>query len=216
MQEFRLRAERLEAVAALSASLAHEIRNPLAAIRSAVEQLARSVGEDEDDQTLARLVMRESERLNRLLSEFLDFSRVRATKFERLDLMSLVRDAARIVKANSRQPRDDDLVIEGSSVELDADSDLLNRMVSNLLLNAVQALNGRGRIVVTVGQATAEDGPGGSSERPVKPIVVRDTGPGIPDIGARTIVRAVCQRATRAVPASASSSHGVRSRRIAA
>ena len=44
LQEFRLRAERLEAVAALSASLAHEIRNPLASIRSAVEQLARSVG----------------------------------------------------------------------------------------------------------------------------------------------------------------------------
>jgi len=61
----RARAERLEAVAALSASLAHEIRNPLAAIRSAVEQLARSVGPDEDEQTLARLVLRESERLNR-------------------------------------------------------------------------------------------------------------------------------------------------------
>src|SRR5690606_27647725 len=77
LQEFRLRAERLEAVASLSASLAHEIRNPLAAIRSAVEQLAVGVAEDDDDKVLADLVMRESERLNRLLSEFLDFSRVR-------------------------------------------------------------------------------------------------------------------------------------------
>src|SRR5690606_27640157 len=74
LQEFRLRAERLEAVAALSASLAHEIRNPLATIRSAVEQLADRVEDTEDGQVLASLVMRESERLNRLLSEFLDFS----------------------------------------------------------------------------------------------------------------------------------------------
>jgi two-component system sensor histidine kinase PilS (NtrC family) len=180
LQEFRLRAERLEAVAALSASLAHEIRNPLAAIRSAVEQLARRVGEDEDDQTLARLVMRESERLNRLLSEFLDFSRVRATKFERLDLAALVRDAARIVSEHPAAERVN-ITVVGDSTTLDADSDLMNRLVSNLLLNAAQALDGRGEIEVTVGIAATGEGPGGSVERPVK-LIVRDNGPGIPDI----------------------------------
>ena len=56
LQEFRLRAERLEAVAALSASLAHEIRNPLMAIRSAVEQLASHVDEEGDNRVLADLV----------------------------------------------------------------------------------------------------------------------------------------------------------------
>ncbi|MES1259537.1 MAG: ATP-binding protein, partial [Gemmatimonadota bacterium] len=179
LQEFRLRAERLEAVAALSASLAHEIRNPLAAIRSAVEQLARSVSDDEDDQTLARLVMRESERLNRLLSEFLDFSRVRATKFERLDLLALVRDVARIT-GERPDAQSIDIVVEGDPVSLDADSDLLNRLVSNLLLNAVQALEGRGRVVITVGLAAPGEGSASSGERPVK-LLVRDTGPGIPE-----------------------------------
>lgn len=179
LQEFRLRAERLEAVAALSASLAHEIRNPLAAIRSAVEQLAGSVGRDEDDQTLARLVMRESERLNRLLSEFLDFSRVRATKFERLDLAALVHDVVRIVGEHPAA-RGVDIVVDGESIALDADSDLMNRLVSNLVLNAAQALDGRGRIDVTVGLAAAGEGPGGAVERPVK-LTVRDNGPGIPD-----------------------------------
>jgi signal transduction histidine kinase len=174
-----LRAERLEAVAALSASLAHEIRNPLAAIRSAVEQLARAVGPDEDEQTLARLVLRESERLNRLLSEFLDFSRVRASKFERLDLAELVRDAARIVGEHPAA-KGVAIVVAGDSVGLDADSDLMNRLVSNLLLNAVQALDGRGRVDVSVGLAQAGEGPGGGVERPVK-LVVRDNGPGIPD-----------------------------------
>jgi two-component system, NtrC family, sensor histidine kinase PilS len=179
LQEFRLRAERLEAVAALSASLAHEIRNPLAAIRSAVEQLARSVGQDEDDQTLARLVMRESERLNRLLSEFLDFSRVRATKFERLDLTALVRDAVRIVGEHPATSGVEIFVV-GEPIALDADTDLMNRLVSNLLLNAAQALDGRGRIEVTVGLAAPGEGPGRSGDRPIK-LLVRDDGPGIPD-----------------------------------
>jgi signal transduction histidine kinase len=74
-----------------------------------------------------------------------------------------------------------EIVVTGEPVALDADSDLLNRLVSNLLLNAAQALDGRGRIDVTVGLASPGEGPGGSVERPVK-LVVRDTGPGIPEL----------------------------------
>ena len=180
LQEFRLRAERLEAVAALSASLAHEIRNPLAAIRSAVEQLARSVNEDdEDEQTLARLVMRESERLNRLLSEFLDFSRVRATNFERLDLLDAARDAARIV---GEHPAAEgvEISVSGESAPLEADADLLHRMVSNLMLNAVQALDGRGLVAVTVSMAALGEAPASLGDQAVK-LVIRDNGPGIPE-----------------------------------
>lgn len=179
LQEFRLRAERLEAVAALSASLAHEIRNPLMAIRSAVEQLAVRVGEDEDDQVLAALVMRESERLNRLLSEFLDFSRVRATTFESIDLFALVAEAIGTMRAHP------DLTgvtiqIDGEPTLIEGDADLLHRVASNLVLNAAQALAGRGTVRVEVGMATPGEGPSG----PVVPrakLVIQDDGPGIPE-----------------------------------
>src|SRR4029079_4469880 len=86
VQELQQRAERLESVAALSASLAHEIRNPLASIRSSAEQLARPKHSDDDERFLAGLIVRESDRLSRLLSEFLDFARVRATRFVPVDL----------------------------------------------------------------------------------------------------------------------------------
>src|SRR5438034_8372125 len=77
LEELHLRAERLEAVAELSSSLAHEIKNPLASIRSSVEQLGRAKRADPDEKFLTSLIVRESDRLSRLLSEFLDFSRVR-------------------------------------------------------------------------------------------------------------------------------------------
>lgn len=179
LQEFRLRAERMEAVAALSASLAHEIRNPLAAIRSAVEQLAGNASDDSDDQVLARLVMRESERLNRLLSEFLDFSRVRATQFEALDLLAVAQDVARVL-AEHPETRGTAIEVSGESMELDADADLLHRIVSNLTLNAAQALAGRGRVEIIVGRARAGEAPSGLMERNVK-LTIRDDGPGIPE-----------------------------------
>jgi two-component system sensor histidine kinase PilS (NtrC family) len=179
LQEFRVRAERLEAVAALSASLAHEIRNPLAAIRSAVEQLARSVSQDEDDQVLAALVMRESERLNRLLSEFLDFSRVRVSRYERLELLALVEAAAQLTREHP-ETRGTTILVSGEPVELEGDDDLLHRVASNLMLNAAQALAGRGTIRVTVRRARPGEAPVGRVDRPVM-MLVQDDGPGIPD-----------------------------------
>ena len=181
LQELHLRAQRLEAVAALSASLAHEIRNPLASIRSSVEQLARSAGAGEDEQTLATLIMRETDRLSRLLSEFLDFSRVRATNFIPVDLHSIVQAAARLVREHPDCGSDLTINIEGSATVIDGDEDLLHRVAANLLLNAAQAAQGPVTVSVGVGVADASDLPSGSGvEDPVR-LQIRDNGPGIPD-----------------------------------
>ena len=180
LQELHLRAERLEAVAALSASLAHEIRNPLASIRSAVEQLAKSAHAGEDEQVLANLIIRETDRLNRLLSEFLDFSRVRATKFATVDLHAIVRAAARLVQEHPDCGGDVTINIEGSATMIDGDEDLLHRVAANLLLNAAQAAQGPITVSVVVGMADESDLPHGSGvEDPVR-LQISDDGPGIP------------------------------------
>ncbi|HUX32886.1 MAG TPA: ATP-binding protein, partial [Gemmatimonadaceae bacterium] len=141
LETLRLRAERLEGVAELSASLAHEIKNPLASIRSSVEQLAKMRQENSDQQTLSVLVLRESDRLSRLLTEFLDFARVRVAHTGEVNVADVVRGAARLVEAHPdcagvriacAAPDDDSLVVQG-------DEDLLHRAVFNLILNAVQA-----------------------------------------------------------------------------
>jgi two-component system sensor histidine kinase PilS (NtrC family) len=181
LNELNLRAERLEAVAALSASLAHEIRNPLASIRSSVEQLARSAHGDEDDRYLAQLIVRESDRLSRLLSEFLDFARVRATEFVPVDLQAVVTAAARMVREHPDCRPDIEIRVQGARTVLDGDEDLLHRVVANLILNAVQAAHGATLIMVSTRPAKIAELPGGCSiEQPVC-LEVKDDGPGIPE-----------------------------------
>jgi two-component system sensor histidine kinase PilS (NtrC family) len=158
IETLRLRAERLEGVAELSASLAHEIKNPLASIRSACEQLSLSPLTGNDEKTLAQLVMRESDRLSRLLSEFLDFARVRVARREALDLAHLAAGAARLTLAHPDRPDHVTLTCVAREGEffVEGDEDLLHRAVFNLLLNAVQASPERGEVRLEVAAASPD------------------------------------------------------------
>ncbi len=180
VQELQARAERLESVAALSASLAHEIRNPLASIRSSVEQLARSRHADDDERFLASLIVRESDRLSRLLSEFLDFARVRATQLVPLDLHSVITAVVRLIRAHPDCRADAEIRIEGERTMVDGDEDLLHRIVANLVLNAVQAAHGPVKVTVGVAAVQAADIPHGTNLEHAVRLQIRDTGPGIP------------------------------------
>ncbi len=181
LEELHLRAERLEAVAELSASLAHEIKNPLASIRSSVEQLSRSTRSNPDEKFLASLIVRESDRLSRLLSEFLDFSRVRVTEYRAVDLGVVAGAAVRLVRQHSDCPANVAIELSGGSAPMEGDEDLLHRVVSNLVLNAVQAAGPGARVQVHTSRPAPDDLPTGITvENPVA-LRVSDNGPGIPD-----------------------------------
>jgi two-component system sensor histidine kinase PilS (NtrC family) len=182
IESLRLRAERLEGIAELSASLAHEIKNPLASIRSAVEQLCRSPYTGSDEQVLARLVMRESDRLSRLLSEFLDFARVHVARQEQIDLSVLVADTIRLVL--SHPACSNGIAIEAhvdpGQFIVHGDDDLLHRALFNLVLNAVQASPANGIVRVEAQKATADQSGGIASLREgAVAISVSDDGAGI-------------------------------------
>jgi two-component system sensor histidine kinase PilS (NtrC family) len=183
METLRLRAERLEGVAELSASLAHEIKNPLASIRSACEQLSMAPSTSADDKVLTNLVMRESDRLSRLLTEFLDFARVRVSRRTPIDLARVGAGAVNLALAHPDRP---DGVTVHCSAEVGAyfvegDDDLLHRAVFNLLLNAMQASPAGGRVELVVGPARPDQLDVGSTfTHGGVALSVTDTGSGIP------------------------------------
>lgn len=178
--ELNLRAERLAAVATLSASLAHEIKNPLASIRSAVEQLSRGRLSEPDRQVLERLVLAESDRLSRLLSEFLEYSGLGMGSKDELDLHELVRGCLLIAK---QHPDLKNVEIKGvlddGPLPVVGDADLLHRALFNLVLNAAQSTGPGGEITVTLADERREQGLRGTSvTRPLR-LSVADDGPGI-------------------------------------
>jgi len=180
LEALNRRTERLEAVAALSASLAHEIKNPLASIRSAVEQLTRPSLRDDDRTTLQRLVLTESDRLSRLLSEFLDYSGLRLSSRETVVLGTVVRDSVALVR---QHPEADGVTVTCSGTDVPTrvvgDPDLLHRALFNLLLNAVQFSAPSGKVMVTVQDLRASPFPRGTAIRRPVALSVEDTGPGV-------------------------------------
>lgn len=184
MEAMHLRTERLEAVAEIAASLAHEIKNPLASIRSAVEQLARSAPSGADERVLAGLVLRESDRLSVLLSEFMDFSRVRVTASKPLDLAAVAEAGILLARRHPDCPADAAVTLDAPvrPCMMEGDEDLLHRVVFNLVLNAVQ-IGPRAPITVTVAVADPSAVPPGVRLDAPRLLRVADRGPGVaPDI----------------------------------
>jgi two-component system sensor histidine kinase PilS (NtrC family) len=174
------RADRLQAVAQLGASLAHEIKNPLASIRSAIEQLAGPRLQKEDPELLSNLVLSESDRLSRLLSDFMEFSRVELRRRSMVDMRQVTTQAIGLV---ARHPDSTQAVINydppGEALCVDGDEDLLHRAVFNLVLNAVQHAGAEGRVDVQLTRAANGPLPHGIAlEAPVV-LAVKDSGPGI-------------------------------------
>jgi signal transduction histidine kinase len=185
IERLHTRAQRLEAVAELSASLAHEIKNPLASIRSAAELLAKVPGSDDDTRTLTKLVQRESDRLSRLLSEFLDFARTGVTSIRKADLVEIAHHAADLVARHPSKPEGVRIreVYPSKSMVVVGDDDLLHRAIFNLLLNAVQASSPGGEVVIETSEISHQHLPSQAAHftRGALMIQVTDSGRGIAD-----------------------------------
>ena len=181
LEELNRRTERLQAVAELAASLAHEIKNPLASIRSAIEQLGSEGLDKEDQAVLQGLVISESDRLARLLSDFIEFSRVEVRGYRPVDLGAVAAEAIGLVAQHPDaagatriefRPPEEPLFVEG-------DADLLHRTIFNLVLNAVQHSGPDGLVRVEIGRIEEPElPPGVQVSSPVR-IAVQDNGPGI-------------------------------------
>ncbi|PYN18682.1 MAG: hypothetical protein DME05_00035, partial [Candidatus Rokuibacteriota bacterium] len=150
----RLReAERLATAGELAAGMAHEIRNPLAAIVNATALLTDETGltAEERSSTLAAL-RTEARRLNRILSDFLQLARPQQARRAPGDIREVVQHVSALIRDDrSRAPRVDVRVAVDPTVPRFAfDRDQVTQVLWNVALNGVEAMNGRGRLSLEV------------------------------------------------------------------
>jgi two-component system sensor histidine kinase PilS (NtrC family) len=144
------RSERLAAIGQLAAAIAHEIRNPLAAMSGSIQLLAAGVPaavREGEAGRLMEIVLRETDRLNRLITDFLQYARPSPGRLEAVALAPLVAETLEMLG----QGEGKGLAFEVSvapELRVRADAAQLRQLLWNLLLNAAQAMAGGGRLTV--------------------------------------------------------------------
>ena len=166
-------ADKLAAVGELSASIAHEIRNPLAAISGSVELLTRELSLSGENERLMDLIIKESDRLNLILTDFLAYARITRPVYNKVDLCHTVSDVIKLLHHHSSFRDNIRIALESDQaiVYVVGDEDLIKQLLLNLVLNACESFAGEAgkvvlRIVVDHRQGAVE-------------LYVQDNGPGM-------------------------------------
>lgn len=163
------RRDRMVSLGRLASGLAHEIRNPLASLSGSAQFLAQSENPSGDRGRLLRLIEREADRLNKLLSDFLEFARPVDPGDDRVDILLTVQDVFALLASDCRCQGVKLVLEHRSGVCWRGDAAQLRQVIWNLVLNGCEACDGKGMVRVS-SESAAE-------------IVVEDSGAGIaPDL----------------------------------
>jgi signal transduction histidine kinase len=168
------RAERLASMGQMAAIVAHEIRNPLGIIKSTADVLKSRYDKTDQPDELFEFIPSEVRRLNRLVSDFLSFSRDRELKLAKDDLTQTVQKA--LVMVQREHPTNAETIQfygEITNLIISHDADAMIQVLLNLLMNSLDATEGRGAIRVLLA-STVERG------NDVALLEVADNGPGLP------------------------------------
>ncbi|ACL65398.1 signal transduction histidine kinase, nitrogen specific, NtrB [Anaeromyxobacter dehalogenans 2CP-1] len=174
--------DRLAALGEMSAGLAHEIRNPLAAIKAAIQYLdPRKV--PEDDREFFEIVVEEVNRLNGVVTQFLDYSRPLKPSLAPTQVNEVLEKTFKLLQAEVPESVRLELELAEWLPRVQADAEQLKQVFLNLALNAFQAMPRGGRLTVSTKLARDELAfwREGARRADVVEIRFRDTGPGIPD-----------------------------------
>ncbi len=142
--------EKWAAIGELSSSIAHEIRNPLASLKGSIEMLKEGTMPDNYKERLMEIALKEMERLNRIITDFLTYSRPAPPNLQKIDLHLLLDETLDLLE-NVHQGSDDLSIKRDYSGRLDvnADPQKLRQVFWNLCINAVEALPGKGQLAVS-------------------------------------------------------------------
>ncbi|RMG02186.1 MAG: PAS domain S-box protein, partial [Nitrospirae bacterium] len=161
--------EKLAAIGELSASIAHELRNPLASIKSSFEMIREGHLNDETKNRLMEIALTEMDRLNSIVTDFLLYSNPKPPEFSRFDLSRLIKDIV-MVAENLKDDIKISISLSEEPLFIKGDQQRIRQLLWNLTTNAVEAIDGAGSVSI-----------GAKNKGSEVLISIKDTGRGIPE-----------------------------------
>jgi two-component system sensor histidine kinase HydH len=152
-----------------AAGLAHETRNPLNIIRGLAQMISKRPEVEGEIQKKSREIIDEADKVAAQLNEFINYSRPREVRRTKLALGSVINEVIRALNYDLEEKKIA-LKVEGEPLSIEADEQLLRQALFNLILNAIQAVDGNGEIRVCAERRNASEAS----------LEVRDNGPGVP------------------------------------
>lgn len=159
MEERVVQAERLAAIGSIAAGIAHEIRNPLASMSGSIQVLKQKPWVEKESKDLMDIVVRETDRLNNIVTRFLDYARPHPVKLAEYDINTLIQDTLSMLK-NSPEYNQKILVsirFEKNPLIIKIDSQQIQQVLWNLCLNSIQAMPNGGELKVSTKLITNEN-----------------------------------------------------------
>jgi two-component system sporulation sensor kinase A len=163
--------EKLSAIGEMAAGLAHEIKNPLAGIKGAIEIIRDGLPEDQPNKMILGEVLTEVARIDRIVMDLLSYSKPRKPDFLKTDLLAIIRQVISFVQ-NVADAKGICLALheEGEIQPIMGDENELKQLFMNLILNSVEVLTNKGQVSITVKETSDS----------TLSVEVADNGPGIP------------------------------------
>jgi PAS domain S-box-containing protein len=151
MRDKLIRSERLAAVGELASGVGHELRNPLNVIRNCVYLINMSLGEDVDGEIskTLRLLDQQVDISNKIVTDLLNFTRIRPPALANVDLNSLVKESLSWITMPAEVTVTTDFDADSPKAQVDAEQ--VGRVFANIISNAVQAMIGKGKLNITTG-----------------------------------------------------------------
>lgn len=149
LQDEIRRKEKLAAIGGLAAGVAHEIRNPLSSIKGIASYYKAKFADGSEDKEMAEVMIEETDRMNRVISELLEFARPSKLNLKPSDLNELLKHSARLVQQEATAKNVQiQLNLTADPLEVEVDPDRLSQCFLNLYLNALQAMTSGGQLTI--------------------------------------------------------------------
>jgi two-component system, NtrC family, sensor histidine kinase PilS len=132
--------EQMAAIGAMSAGIAHEIRNPLASIAGSFNLLQSDLELSSDQRQLVQIITRETERLNRTITEFLSYARPPSPKPQPTDLSELISETVQLMRNSPELKTSHHIETSLRPVEINVDPSMMRQVFYNLASNAFKAM----------------------------------------------------------------------------